>query len=76
VAPRSAARSVFDPTVARHLGGKRAADWKAERSIRMQAIGDEDVVSTIADHILATCCASYAVSMCVADCGVLRPHEF
>ncbi|MBS1215377.1 MAG: putative aminoglycoside phosphotransferase [Proteobacteria bacterium] len=42
----------------------------------MQAIGDGDVASTIADHILATCCANSPVSMCVADCGVLRPHEF
>jgi hypothetical protein len=42
----------------------------------MQAIGDEDVVSTIVDHILATCCANHAVSMDVADCGVLRPHKF
>jgi hypothetical protein len=42
----------------------------------MEASGDEDVVSTIADHILATCCSNDAVSMYVADCGVLRPHKF
>jgi nitrogen regulatory protein P-II 2 len=56
--------------------GERAADWEADRSIRMEVIGDEHVVGTIADHILATYCPNYAVSMYVADCGVLRPHKF
>jgi hypothetical protein len=56
--------------------GERAADWEADRSIRMEVIGDEAVIGTIADHILATYCPNYAVSMYVADCGVLRPHKF
>lgn len=56
--------------------GERAADWEADRSIRMEVIGDENVVSAIADHILATYCSNYAVSMYVAECGVLRPHKF
>lgn len=56
--------------------GERAADWEADRSIRIEVVGDDAVVAAIAEHVLATYCPNYAVAMYVTDCGVLRPHKF
>lgn len=57
-------------------GGERSADWEGDRSVRLEIIADEKVCSAIAEHVLATYCAHYAVSMYLLDCRVLRPHKF
>lgn len=57
-------------------GGERAADWEADRSVRIEIIADEHVCSAIAEHLLKTYCEHYAVSMYVTDCRVLRPQKF
>jgi len=37
---------------------------------------DEPVADAIAEHVLATYCENFAVSMFVTDCGVLRPQKY
>jgi len=56
--------------------GDRDADWEMNRSIRVEVIADEPVCARIAEHVLAHYCANFAVSMFVADCGVLRPQKY
>jgi len=56
--------------------GDREAEWEGNRSIRLEVIADEPVCARIAEHILATYCPNFALSMFVADCGVLRAHKF
>lgn len=56
--------------------GDREADWEMNRSIRLEVIADEEVCARVADHVLATYCENFAVSMFVADCGVLRPQKY
>ena len=56
--------------------GKRSADWDAERSIQMEVICDDAVAAAIAEHIHETYFENYAVTVFIADVGVLRPGKF
>lgn len=56
--------------------GERAADWEADRSIRLEVIADEAVCVAIADRLVQAYAPNYAVVVYVADVGVLRPQKF
>lgn len=56
--------------------GSREADWEGDRNIRMEIICDEAVATTIAEYVRATYADNYALTIFVADIGVLRPEKF
>ena len=56
--------------------GERAADWEADRSIRIEVIAGDDVCEAIATHVLATWGPDYAVALYLSDVAVLRAETF
>ena len=56
--------------------GARAATWDADRSIRMEVICDEPTAEAIVAHVHARYFAHYAMTVFVADIGVLRADKF
>ena len=56
--------------------GDREAVWEADRSVEIKVICDAAVGHRLAEHILATYAANYAVTMFTADVGVFRPQKF
>ena len=56
--------------------GDREARWEADRSIEMKVICDEAVAEKLAEHILRSYAANYAVTLFTADVGVFRPQKF
>ena len=56
--------------------GVRAAHWDADRSIRMEIICDAATAEAIIAHVHQRYFNDYAMSLFVADIGVLRPDKF
>ena len=56
--------------------GEREAVWEADRSIEMKVICDETVAERLAQHVLASYAANYAVALFTTDVGVFRPQKF
>ena len=57
-------------------GGAREGAWEADRSIELKVVCEADVAERFAAHVLAAYCPHYAVTMYLADVGVLRPEKF
>ncbi|UCG97933.1 MAG: transcriptional regulator [Burkholderiales bacterium] len=56
--------------------GDREARWEADRSIEMKVICDEALAQRLAQHVLQTYAADYALTLFTADVGVFRPQKF
>ncbi len=56
--------------------GEREAQWEADRSIEIKVICDDLVAERLAQHVLASYAANYAVTIFTADVGVYRPQKF
>lgn len=56
--------------------GSREAVWEADRNIRFEVICDETVAGTIASAMREKYYDDYAMTLFVADIGVLRPEKF
>lgn len=56
--------------------GVREGAWEADRTIEIKLICDPAVADQIAQHVLDTYAAHYAVSMHFAEVAVLRPERF
>ena len=56
--------------------GDREARWEADRSIEMKVICDEALAQRLAQHVLQTYAADYALTLFTADGGVFRPQKF
>lgn len=56
--------------------GDREARWEADRSIEMKVICDESVAEKLAQHVLASYAANFAVALFTTDVGVFRPQKF
>jgi nitrogen regulatory protein P-II 2 len=56
--------------------GVREGDWEADRTIEMKVICEGGVADRIAEHVLATYGANFAVTLFFADVQVLRPQKF
>lgn len=56
--------------------GTRSGDWDADRSIEVKVIATEAVTEAIGRHVLEKYCPHYAVTMFIAEGGVLRPQKF
>jgi nitrogen regulatory protein P-II 2 len=57
-------------------GGTREGAWEADRSIEVKIICDADVAERLAAHVVAAYADHYAVTLYLADVGVLRPEKF
>jgi hypothetical protein len=56
--------------------GTREAAWEADRNIRVEVICDEHVAEKIALAMREKYYDNFAMSLYVADIGVLRPEKF
>jgi nitrogen regulatory protein P-II 2 len=56
--------------------GTRGADWEADRNIRVEVICEAPVAEKIAAAMREKYTANYAMSLFIADIGVLRPDKF
>ncbi len=56
--------------------GDREARWEADRSIEMKVICDEALAQRLAQPVLQTYAADYALTLFTADVGVFRPQKF
>jgi nitrogen regulatory protein PII len=56
--------------------GVREADWEADRNIRLEIICDPAVADKIAQYVREQYYADFAMTLFVADIGVLRPEKF
>jgi len=56
--------------------GTRDGTWESDRSIEIKVICEADVAKRVAAHVLATYSAHYALTLYLADVGVLRPEKF
>jgi hypothetical protein len=56
--------------------GARESSWEADRNIRFEVICDEPVAEKIARTMREKYYAHYAMSLFIADIGVLRPEKF
>lgn len=56
--------------------GAREAAWEADRNIRFEVICDEAVAEKIANTLREKYYDDYAMTLFVADIGVLRPQKF
>lgn len=56
--------------------GEREGAWEADRTIELKLICEPSVADAIADHVLATYAAHYAVAMYLSDVRVLRPQRY
>jgi nitrogen regulatory protein P-II 2 len=57
-------------------GGIRDGQWEADRSIEMKIVCEDAVAERLAAHVLAAYANHYAVTLYLADVGVLRPEKF
>jgi hypothetical protein len=58
------------------LDGVRDGDWEADRTIEIKLICDAAVAEALAEHVIATYAAHYAVALYFADVKVLRPDRY
>ena len=56
--------------------GVREGAWEADRTIELKLICDAAVADTIAEHVIATYAAHYAVAIYFSDVMVLRPDRY
>ena len=56
--------------------GVRQGDWEADRTIELKLICDDAVANAIAEHVIATYAAHYAVAIYFSDVKVLRPDRY
>lgn len=56
--------------------GVRDADWEADRNIRLEVICDSGVADKIAQHMRQKYYDDFAMTLYVAEIGVLRPEKF
>jgi hypothetical protein len=56
--------------------GTREAAWAADRNIRLEVICDELTAERIAQAMREKYYANFAMTLYVADIGVLRPEKF
>jgi len=56
--------------------GAREAAWEADRNIRFEVICDEPVAESIMRAMQEKYYDDYAMTLYVADIGVLRPQKF
>jgi len=56
--------------------GARDSAWEADRNIRVEVICDEAVAQRIASAMQEKYYDNYAMTLFVADIGVLRPQKF
>jgi peptidoglycan hydrolase-like protein with peptidoglycan-binding domain len=56
--------------------GARAGSWDASGNIRIEVLGREDTVRTIAEHLQKRYYDNYAMIIWVIDAQVLRPGKF
>jgi nitrogen regulatory protein P-II 2 len=56
--------------------GTRDGEWEADRTIEMKVICEVGVADRIAEHLLATYAANFALTLYFADVQVLRPQRF
>lgn len=56
--------------------GTRESAWEADRNIRIDVICDEAVAERIATAMQERYYDNYAMTLFVADIGVLRPQKF
>jgi nitrogen regulatory protein P-II 2 len=74
------ARGVLGWTIAEVRGasleGVRDGDWEADRTIELKLICDAAVADALAEHVIATYAAHYAVALHFADVKVLRPDRY
>jgi hypothetical protein len=74
------ARGVLGWTIAEVRGasleGVRDGDWEADRTIEIKLICDPAVADSLAEHVIATYAAHYAVALYFVDVKVLRPDRY
>jgi hypothetical protein len=74
------ARGVLGWTIAEVRGasleGVRDGDWEADRTVEIKLICDAAVADALAEHVIATYAAHYAVALYFADVKVLRPDRY
>jgi nitrogen regulatory protein P-II 2 len=58
------------------LDGLREGRWEADRTIELKLICDGAVADAIAEHVIATYAAHYAVALYFSDVKVLRPERY
>lgn len=58
------------------LEGVRDGDWEADRTIEMKLICEPAVADALAEHVIASYAANYAVALYFADVKVLRPDRY
>jgi nitrogen regulatory protein P-II 2 len=56
--------------------GVREGAWEADRTIELKLICDAAVADAIAEHVIATYAAHYAVAIYFSDVKVLRPDRY
>ena len=56
--------------------GTREAAWEADRNIRIEVICDEQVAQRIAQSLREKYYDDFAMTLYIADIGVLRPEKF
>jgi hypothetical protein len=56
--------------------GVREGAWEADRTIELKLICDAAVADAIAEHVMATYAAHYAVAIYFSDVKVLRPERY
>jgi hypothetical protein len=56
--------------------GVRQGDWEADRTIELKLICDAAVADAIAEHVIATYAAHYAVAIYFSEVKVLRPERY
>lgn len=57
-------------------GGTRDGQWEADRSIEIKIVCEAEVAERLAAHVLAAYGNHYAVTLYLAEVGVLRPEKF
>jgi hypothetical protein len=60
----------------RGSGGPREAQWDADRCIRMEVLCSAQTAEALVEQVSRAYFAHYAVSVYVAEVGVLRPEKF
>ncbi len=56
--------------------GARESAWEADRNVRFEVICDEDVAERIAATMQEKYYDNFAMTLFVAEIGVLRPQKF
>jgi nitrogen regulatory protein PII len=68
----------YTVTEARGMGarGVRAANWEADRNIRIEVLCKEEIGRAVLDHLYAEYFENYAMVAFLQDVEVLRPEKF